>query len=68
MYPIQLLFFIPLFLSTVWSRRSFEKNMNSSKFDLLSLSTKLNSNMHSKSKFQPRGEDQETYVRYLMIL
>ena len=66
---------IPLFLSTtffvstVWSRRSFEKNIIVSKLDLLSLSEKLNSAVSSKakarSKFQPRGEDQELYVRHL---
>ena len=61
-------FFLSLFFPMVYGRRSFEKTMKSSKFDVLSLGIKLNSSKmdeRNRSKFQPRGEDQEIYVDYL---
>ena len=60
--------YLTFFISMVCGRRSFEKNVKISKMDVLSLGVKLNSlkfEERNRSKFQPRGEDQEIYVEYL---
>ena len=59
--------FFSFFVGTVYSRRSFEKKVKIPKINLLSLGvmTSHGENVYYKSKFQPRGEDQELYVHHL---